>query len=149
MLQTIVSELSIVCDGNPLMMTLVASAVVKVALEDNKLSVTDLKPWGDVRDDLSGKLADVGDTYDYKSPLMAYAMAVERLDDSATSVLQTLCLFPPAKQFPVRMVLAIWEQARGAEKVTDKNDFDMSITQLKRAAIIDKIGFGKTPHTHV
>ena len=146
-MQKIVSELSMVCDGNPLMMAIVASAVVKVASEDDELSVTDIKPWQDVRDDLSAKLADVGDTYDYKSSLMAYAASVERLDGLATSILPTLCLFPPSKKFPVRMVLAIWEQTRGIEKVMAKEDFDMAIAKLKQAAIISMTGSGETtPH---
>ena len=147
MLQKIVSELSIVCDGNPLMLALVASAVVKAALDDEGLYVTDIKPWENVRDNFSAKLADVGDTYDYKGPMMAYAMSVERLDDLAASVLPTLCLFPPAKKLPLRMVLAIWEQARGIEKVTVKEDFAMAISQLKRAAIIDKTSSGETTPT--
>ena len=148
MLQKIVSELCMVCDGNPLMMALVASAVVKVASEDNELSVTDIKPWEDVRDDFSGKLADVGDTYDYKRPLMAYAMSVESLDGFPTSVLQSLCLFPPAKKIPLRMLLAMWEKARGIEKVFGKKVFDMAIAKMNRAAIIDKTGSGETTPTH-
>ena len=148
MLQKIVSELCMVCDGNPLMMALVASAVVKVASEDDGLSVTDTKPWEAVRDNFSGKLADVGDTYDYKDPLMAYAMSVESLDDLATSVLQSLCLFPPAEKIPFRVLLAMWEIARGVENVTAKKDFDMAIAKLHRAAIIDKTGSGETTLTH-
>ena len=147
MLQKVVSELSTVCDGNPLMMALVASAVVKVTLEDEELSVTDMKPWQDVCDDLSAKLVDVGDTHDYKGPLMAYAMSVERLDDLATSVLLSLSLFPPAKKLPLRMVLAIWEKSGGVE-VMAKKDFDMAISNLKQAAIIDKTGSGEITPTH-
>ena len=148
MLQKIVSELCMVCDGNPLLMALVASAVVKVASEDNGLSVTDIKPWEDVRDDFSGELADVGDTYDYKDPLMAYALSVESLDDLPTSVLQSLCLFPPAKKIPLRMLLAMWKTARGIEKLTAKKDFDMAIAKMNRAAIIDKTGSGEITPTH-
>ena len=40
MLQKIILQLSMICDGNPLMMALVASAVVKVASDDDTL-VTD------------------------------------------------------------------------------------------------------------
>ena len=148
MLQKILLHLSMICDGNPLMMALVASAVVKVASEDDTLAVTDIKPWQDVRDDLAAKLADVGDTYNYKNPMMAYAMSVERLDDLATSVLPTLCLFPPAKKFPLRKLLAVWKKGRGAQNMTAKKDFDMAITKLKRAAIIDKTGSGETTPTH-
>ena len=136
MLQKVVEQLAKVCDGNPLMMALVGRAVSTAVDDCDDLSVADIKPWQDVRDDLSRRLCDAGNLADFKSPFMAYEMSVERLDDAAKTVLSTLCLFPPAQNVPSRFVQSIWEALH--EETSKQGTLEDLLLRLKQTAIVDK-----------
>lgn len=133
-MQAVITTAAEACDGNPLMMTLVAGAVRLAGTDWNEKADT-VGTWETVLRDLRGCLSpEVVDGY--PAPLRAYAMSVRRLDDGPGSILSTLCMFPPARRTPVEMVRTVWEQAvkgSSAEGV----GFDAALLTLKRAAIVD------------